>query len=76
MNEYTKNRFKEYNNLSKEELLIKQKDLIQEILDTEQTINNKSISSEQRTETIEDLRFLKEQLLYIEELLEKHAKAK
>ena len=69
MDQYTKNRFKEYDSLSKEELVEKQISLSEEILDTEQTINNKGISSEQRTETIEDLKFLKEQLLYIDELL-------
>ncbi len=69
MDKYTKNRFKEYDNLSAYELLEKQISLSEEILDTEQTINNKSISSEQRTETIEDLKFLKEQLVYIDELL-------
>lgn len=69
MDQYTKNRFKEYDSLSKEELVEKQISLSEEILDTEQTINNKSISSEQRTETIEDLKFLKEQLVYIDELL-------
>ena len=69
MDQYTKNRFKEYDSLSKEELVEKQISLSEEILDTEQTINNKGISSEQRTEIIEDLKFLKEQLLYIDELL-------
>ena len=69
MDYYTKNRFKEYDVLTINELFERKKLLENEVLDTKQVINDKKISSEQRTETLEDLKFLREQIVYIEELL-------
>ena len=77
MDYYTKNRFKEYDDLTINELFERKKLLENEVLDTKQVINDKKISSEQRTETLEDLKFLREQIVYIEELLlEKKEKSK
>ena len=78
MNEYTKNRFKEFDNLSLEELKSKKIKLTEEVLYAKKILEDKRTSSEQKSETIEDLRFYREQLSYIEELisLKSHTKSK
>ena len=69
MDQYTKNRFKEFDDLSTEELLEKHASLSKEILETREKLEDKSISSEDRTDTYGDLKFLEEQLSYIEQIL-------
>ena len=69
MDQYTKNRFKEFDDLSTEELLEKHASLSEEILETRKKLEDKSISSEDRTDTYGDLKFLEEQLSYIEQIL-------
>lgn len=69
MDQYTKNRFKDFDELSTEDLVEKHASLFKEMLETEEKLKDKSISSENRTETYEDLKFLREQISYIEEIL-------
>ncbi len=69
MDQYTKNRFKEYDNLSLEELLIRRDFLSKEAIEEEQIINDKNTSSYQKSEAYSDLKFIRECLLYIEKLL-------
>lgn len=69
MDQYTKNRFKEYDNLSLEELLIRRDFLSKEAIEEEQIINDKNTSSYQKSEAYSDLKFIRESLLYIEKLL-------
>jgi hypothetical protein len=69
MDQYTKNRFKEYDNLSLEELLIRRDFLSKEAIEEEQIINDKNTSSYQSSEACSDLKFSRDCLLYIEILL-------
>ena len=71
MNEYTENRFKDYRQLSDEELLKTKKELEGEIADYENDLDDNSISSSEKSEIRNsDLPYAKDKLAYIEMLIE------
>ena len=71
MNEYTENRFKDFRQLSDEELLKTKKELESEIADYENDLDDNSISSSEKSEIRNsDLPYAKDKLAYIEMLIE------